>query len=340
MKVAVLYDTAKDGGFLKEDYKYILDAIRNARRIAKAFNKHGSDARLVRINKKNLKETLQKLKGTTDIVFNLTESVGLELVLETINMLDELNLPYAGANAYGHKLTSDKVLIKKFLSDNNFPTPKFQVIHSKNESLFKTLRFPLIAKAATEHGSMSIHQNAVVTNTNEAKKQIDYLLEKYNGAPVLVEEYIEGREINSTVIGSYDWTMCLPLSEMIFTKSYEKKWPIYTYEAKFNHGTPDFNDVPCKLTNWLPKNENKKIADMSIKICQMTECFDYTRFDLRYDTKNNIPYIIDVNTYPCLLNDHKTDTICVSRLALGWDYATLLEKIAESGTKRWKKRNA
>lgn len=340
MRVAVLFNSAAEGGFLKEDIAYADDALANARRIAQSFNSGGHRAELVEITNSGVVGQLSRLRGQVDIIFNLTESMGLKLVLKAIRSLERLDLPYAGANEFGHLTTSDKLKIKRTLMAHNIPTPPAQFFRTGKEKLSLAQSFPLIVKATTEHGSMSVHQDAVVESESQLRKQVNYLLKKYPGIPAMAEEYIAGREINSTVIGSLDWAMCLPLSEVVFERSYKngRKWPIYTYEAKYNHGTADFDDAPARLVDWLEEKEAKEIADLSIKICQITRCYDYARTDIRYDTVRRIPYFVDINSYPCLLDDPISDTICVSRLALDWNYLRILEEIAQSGIRRWQRK--
>jgi D-alanine-D-alanine ligase len=232
-------------------------------------------------------------------------------------------------------------LVKDVLRDLGIPTPDWKIYQFDNRKDRWGGKFPSIVKSTTEHGSMSIHQDAVVTNVKKMRERVEMLLEKYRGIPVMVEEYIDGREVNSTVIGSYEWARCLPLSEMVFGGVYKKggKWPIYTYEAKYNHNTPEFDDVPAKIVDWLKPNEVEKIEKMSFEACEKTECFDYARIDLRYDTRSHTPYFVDLNSYPCLLEDTIYDTIGISRAALGWDFTRLLKEIAKSGIRRYEKQH-
>ena len=339
MKIAVLYNSADEGGFLKDDIKYVEDAIANAGRIVNRFNDSGNHARLIEITRKNLTRQLIDVKKWVDVVFNLTEAVGLGLVLEIIGKLEDLDIPFAGASEYGHKLTSDKSLVKKVIREMNVPTPEWKIYTKHNFRERWPGRFPVIVKSTTEHGSMSIHQDSVTSNQKQMKDKVKELLDKYKGLPVMVEAYIDGREINSTVIGSYEWARCLPLSEMVFEGSYKRgtKWPIYTYEAKYNYHTVDFDDAPARLVNWLTPKEMKLIENISLSVCEATECFDYARTDIRFDLKSRTPYMVDLNSYPCLLEDTKYDTIGISRSALGWDFNKLIMEIAKSGIRRHQK---
>ncbi len=337
MKIGILYNSPSEGGFLKEDVKYAQDAIMTVKRIQKTLIKGGHEVKLFKITMNNLGKELREVKAFADVVFNLTEGVGLTLVLEVIKKLEDLKIPFAGATAYGHKLTSDKTLVKKEFVKYGIPTPGWKVYNRDNINQKWEYGFPAIVKASTEHGSMSIHQDAVAKNKKELDLRINYLLEKYQNLPVLVEEYIYGREINSTVIGSYSWVKSLPLSEVVFEGFYKNKdkWPIYTYEAKYDHGRPEFRDAPARLVDWLTEKEIREINGMTEKICRVTECFDYARIDIRYDINKRVPYFIDLNSYPCLLDDPIADTITVSRLAMGWNYLKILEEIAISGIKRF-----
>lgn len=338
MKIVVLYNSAEEGGFLADDKKYADDAIETVNRIVKTLNRAGHTTKAIKITRSGMEKQLAGVKKWADVCFNLTEGVGLQLVLDVISRLEEMEIPFAGATAFGHKLTSDKTLVKKSLVANGIPTPAWKIYTEDNMNELWEKEFPVIVKAATEHGSMSIHQDSVAGNNGELKIKVVKLLEKYYGMPVLAEEYIRGREINSTVIGSFDWARVLPLSEVVFEGMYKQgtNWPIYTYEAKYNHGTADFKDAPSRLVDWLTPVEVKMIEEMSLKICRVTECFDYARTDIRFDEVNRIPYFVDLNSYPCLLDDPVDDTITVSRLAIGWGYQEMLEKIAFSGIRRYK----
>jgi D-alanine-D-alanine ligase len=336
MKIAVLYNTAAEGGFLAEDIGYAADAIATANRIYETLNKGGHEVRLVEISKKKMKKQLQEIKRNNEVVFNLTEGKGWDLVLGVVKELEELDIAFAGATTLGYKLSSDKTIMKGIYKRLGIPTPDWKTYTEENINEKWEYGYPAIVKSTTEHGSMSIHQDAVVKEDKTMKTRIKYLLTKYNGSPVIVEKYIKGREINSTVIGSFEWAKCLPLSEVVFEGIYKVKgeWPIYTYEAKYNHGTQEFKDAPAKLVDWLTPKETTEIEKMTLRLCEETESFDYVRTDIRYDMEKRIPYFIDLNSYPCLLDDPIDDTITVSRLAWGWDYLKILEEIAKSAIMR------
>ena len=335
MRIGVLYNTAETGGSPGTDQQYVADAIANTKNVTETLIKNGHQTDLYQITNKGLDQEIKRLAKKVDVVFNLTESVGQKLVLRVISSLEKHKVPYVGANRSGQILTSDKLILKNFLTSHNFPTPKAQFFKNGKERIIKTLRYPLIIKSAIEHGSISIHQESVVDNPKDARKQIQLLLEKYHNTYVLAEEFIDGKEINASVYGSLDWTNCLPLSEVDFIGSYNNlgKWKICTYEANYNKGTPEYNDSPSKLVDWLSKKEEEYIKNLSMTICKMTECFDYARLDIRYHPVKKIPYIIDVNSYPCL-KDIKEDTITISRRALGIGFAHFLEILAKSGIKR------
>jgi D-alanine-D-alanine ligase len=209
------------------------------------------------------------------------------------------------------------------------------VLDNQSDVKYFDIKFPVIVKSATEHGSVSVSQASVVTTNEELRKQCDYLFEKFQGKPIIAEQYIDGRELNAVVVGSFDWTECLPLSEVKFGKSFKNgKWPICTYDGNYVVDSSDYNESVPYLVNDLDRKTEKTIFKNAIKAAIKTKCFDYCRIDIRFDIKQNKAYFVDINSYPCLKDDPLWDTITISRRAKGWTFLDYLERIAESGIKR------
>jgi len=130
-----------------------------------------------------------------------------------------------GSGVLGHALALDKSVAKKIFDYHHVATPKFQIFYEAEERLNSELKFPLIAKPACGGSGFGIQKDSVVYNEKELKKKVDSLLNEYI-PPVLVEEFIEGREFTVGIIGNGKDKMILPIMEIDFDQVPEKIWEV------------------------------------------------------------------------------------------------------------------
>ena len=104
--------------------------------------------------------------------------------------------------------------------------------------------WPVIVKPAMQDASVGLDQGSVVTDQERLNERVAYLLDAY-GPPVLVEEFIRGREFNVGLIESPDLRV-LPVSEILFVDQEPGYWPIVTYDAKWKPGSRDYEATPAK----------------------------------------------------------------------------------------------
>ena len=193
-KIGILYSEVKREYFpTQEQYLTEKDALRDAQIIAKYLQKLGMEAELFPGNPE-LATALQKAKP--DMVLNLVGSVkGHEYLAATIpGVLELLDIPYTGAGILGESLSYNKFLIKKLLQQNGVPVPNYQLFNTPFDPVNPALRFPLISKLNEIHGSVEITQNSVSETEKDLRERLKFLITTYD-QPVLVEEFIVGREI-------------------------------------------------------------------------------------------------------------------------------------------------
>ena len=138
---------------------------------------------------------------------------------------------------------------------------------------------------------------------------------------VLVQQYVAGRELNVGFVGD----RALPIAEIDFSGMPPGSWPILTYAAKWDTGSPDdLGSVPV-----CPANLAQKLAERLVRIAEAAwramQGKGYGRVDLRLDQQGR-PWVLEVNPNPDL-----NDDAGLSRMAkaAGWDYAELVRRIAE-----------
>src|SRR3989344_2862284 len=94
-------------------------------------------------------------------------------------------------------------------------TPRFQVVESASEKISKNLSYPIILKLVHEGSQMGLDKESVVENEHALRKKLKHLISVYK-EPVLIEEFIEGREFTIPLVGNPPET--LPIIEVVFEK--------------------------------------------------------------------------------------------------------------------------
>jgi len=237
------------------------------------------------------------------VVFNLCESFrGSNLAhMNMPALLELLGVSYTGSGPLTCGLTTHKALTKALLSGLGLPTPR-GILMERGRTPDATpvsadgvaLRFPLIVKPAFEDASVGIAAESVVADLDALRARVSYVHDRY-GQGAVVEEYIDGREINSAVIGN-DPPIALPLSEIVFDYP-EGKPRIVDYRSKWVHESEEWwNSVPVCPAEVDAATE-ARIKQISVEAYKATGCRDYARVDMRLDASGQ-PWVLEVNANP------------------------------------------
>lgn len=328
MKITILYNVTKALTYgMKEDLQ-TMDLTSDVKAIHKALVKEGFIVDDFEINEKNTNELLLH---QTDVFFNLSYGIGSlpNSEWEVPKLLEQTKIPYTGSSAKAMILTTDKAKTKMLLHKKHIPTPNFQVVKSAKFNLKKSLLFPLITKPQKEDSSCGIQQSSVVNNINELRKQVKIILKTYQ-QPVLIEEYIDGRELRISILGNGKKVRVLPITEISFKGSYKSKWRIVDFSAKWDHDAD--KDTPAAQAK-LDKKLYKKIEKLSLKAYNLCSCRDYADIDIRL-AKNDTPYFIEINCNPGIAPTDGTSRLAK---AAGLTYGKYLKEIVLSAYSRKQK---
>ncbi len=275
----------------------------------------------------NFIENLRSIKP--DLVFNLCDE-GFEhdsqLEPHIAAVLDLLQVPYTGADYLTLATCLNKARTKEILLQNNIITATFQVFTKKTEQLNPALRFPLIVKPSKEDASIGIRQDSVVETEEQLRKKLSRVIKDYK-QPALVEEYIDGRELNVGILGNHDARkneiIILPVSEIIFELPPGKR-KICCYEAKWVKEDDYYKQTIPQCPAKISKELERAVKKTALNAYKLMQCNGYGRVDFR--VKDGIPYVLEVNPNP----DISTDA-GLARMAktAGFDYAEMIEKIAQ-----------
>lgn len=264
-----------------------------------------------------------------DSVLNLTESVEGNAQLESYvaAMFDILEAPFTGNNALALGNCLFKQRTKRILIGSGIPTPPYEVLrfNERNKKYKTKLKFPLIVKLLSEDASIGISEFSVVTSSAQLKKRIHYLFDNFN-QDILIEEYIEGRELNVSILDGE----VLPISEISF-KGLPKGLPkIITYEAKWSTDSKYYQYTKPICPAKLSANKIKQISKIALSAYNELSCRDYARVDIRL-AKNNKPYVIEINPNPDISPD---SGFARSAAAAGLSHEDLIRKLIDLSLNR------
>ncbi len=278
----------------------------------------------------NINEDIQVLidllqKNPPDVVFNLIEFYRDDPELEHLiaGLFALYGVRYTGARPFTLALCQRKGMTKQILLANNVPTPRYKLLTEPRLPGRHGLHYPLIVKPAREDASSGVEKGSVVYNYEELNERVKKSFEEYN-PPILIEEFIEGRELHVSVLGN-DPPTVLPIIEFDFSDLPTDHPSIISYDAKWNPLEESFHRVhaicPAKLTKRVEKKVKKAVLDAY----KITGCTDYARLDLRL-TKDNKVYVLEVNPNPDL-----TEGVSFMESAeqIGLSFGETLAKIVE-----------
>ena len=270
-----------------------------------------------------------------ELVVNIAESFGGKSALESnvAALLNLLGLRYTGSSPAGLIMAGDKTLTKKVLSFHGIKSPEFATVYRGALDWAGDIDFPLIVKPPQEDASLGITSASVVHDLRELFQRIDELQEQYQ-QPVLVEQFIEGREFYVGMLGNAN-ARALPIIELDFTGFPEGQPKIASWEAKWGdagdakgsayEGTKSIfpTDVPAEL--------ERRIKAVAVEAFQALRLRDYGRIDLRVTPDEQI-YGIEVNPN-CYLE--RESEFARAAAQDGLEYRALISRIVELAAARY-----
>jgi D-alanine-D-alanine ligase len=357
MRIAVLANLKKNAPTwegMSPDQWDDLDSPKTVKAIIAALEEGGHEAAFYEASilpPHNLVERLQEYKP--DLCFNIAESHfgdGREAQIPSI--LEMLRFPYTGSKVLTLALALDKPMTKRILAYHGLPTPEFQVFESPDEPVDDDLlaggelAFPMFVKPSREGTSMGISAECIVRTVAELRNQVAKQIRRYN-QPILVEHYLNGREITVGMVGNLDLLAARRVSERIaladlpagltflppleieFDAYPDSEAGLYTNHMKVELADEFHYLCPAPLD---PELEDR-LYRLAAAVFRVTGCKDVARVDFRLDTtRNNQPYILEVNPLPGL-NPGYSD-LCLQAQAAGWPYERLINMIVELAVAR------
>ena len=193
-------------------------------------------------------------------------------------------------------------------------------------------QWPAFVKPACQDASVGISQGSVVKTPDELAGRVRHVFER-DGGPVLVEQYIPGREFHVHVIeesteGQRSRLRVMPAAEVQF-RSASGAWPIYSYEAKWNESSEEHRNGALVSGVELEQPLRERVEEVCTAVYRLVGLRDYGRVDLRVSPEGH-PYVLEVNPNPYL-----NSLLLVQGLnAMGQSFAEFVQGLVRNALRR------
>ena len=273
------------------------------------------------------------------LVVNLAESFDGKSALESnvAGLLNLLNLRYTGSSPSALLMAGDKTLTKKILSFHGIRSAQFATVYRGALDHVGDLKFPLIVKPPQEDASVGITGKSVVRDVKELFETMDSLQREFQ-SPVLVEEFVDGREFYVGVLGNVS-PQALPIIELDFSAFPADRPRIASWEAKWGEGGTggteetgaEFSGTKSIFPTDLPDEMVEKMQRVAVEAFNALRLRDYGRIDLRVTAEGEV-YVLEVNPN-CYLE--REGEFSRAARASGLEHEALLARIIELATARY-----
>ena len=304
LKIVVIYDRVlvdddeEAGVAEKSPVTRTLDKKEVEEEVAETLVKLGHEPVMHEIDG-TMKSLLALARIDCDLVFNLCESFADDDTADfkIAAFLELLKKKYTGSGTHGLMLAQDKAIAKKIFAFHGLHTPVFAKSFRGRLDFSHDLQFPVIVKPAREDGSIGIEFSAVVSSIRELMERMDWLHQHFD-SPVLIEEYIDGREMYCGILGNAK-PEALPIVELDLSKLPEGTPRIAGAEVKWGKGTKAYRDTKSAIAEGLPDETVLALQQAAIAAYQALELRDYGRIDMRLQADGRVQ-IIEANPNPWL----------------------------------------
>ena len=239
---------------------------------------------------------------SVDLVFlGLHGSIGENGTIQ--GFLELLGIKYTGSDPLSSAICMDKNISKIIARDSKVNTPNWEIVTSDQTLDGDNSEFPLVIKPNDQGSTVGL---TVVHDEPELGPALN-LAFNYSSS-VMVEQFIEGRELTVTLIGG----KALPVCEII--PSHE----LYDYECKYTSGMSKYvcpAEIDLDLT--------ERIQEITERLFNVLKCRHYSRADFRLDHENNL-WFLEMNTLPGMTD---TSLAPMAAKAAGFSFNDLIDRI-------------
>jgi D-alanine-D-alanine ligase len=276
----------------------------------------------------NVLSIVEKIKSfAPDVVFNLTESFhALRSHEPNIPaLLELLKVKYTGAGPEALMLCKDKSLAKKLLAYHRVRGARF-IVSNRNRPLRRLRRFiyPAFVKPIGEESSDGIALASFARDEGEVLERVRFLHERFK-SDVMIEEYIEGRELYVSVLGSRRLTV-FPPRELFFEKLPPDVPKFATQKAKWDDAYREKWGIRNAPTAELPTGVGDRLDQIARLVYRVLKIRGLGRIDIRLTPAGEV-VVMEANPNPSLALE---DDFAQSAATAGITYDALIQRILDA----------
>jgi D-alanine-D-alanine ligase len=227
--------------------------------------------------------------------------------------LEQLGIPYTGSGVMASAVAMDKITTKKIWLQHGLPTPKYAVLTADTDvsQAAAGMDLPLFVKPPHEGSTIGITK---VTAASDLKAA--YELAARFDEEVLVEEFVDGRELTVAVLGRGKTARALPVVEIVAPQGN------YDYQNKYFT-----DDTKYYCPAQIDAATTAEIQRIAVEAFNAIGCEGWARVDVLLRASDNKPFLLEANTSPGMTGH---SLVPMAGRAIGLEYADLCVEILRS----------
>jgi D-alanine-D-alanine ligase len=313
-RCCIIYNEPRKGALADE-----LDVLDQVAHIEKHLIDLGISVYRKGITEQFMSEVADLVKEKPDFVFNLVESINNkgELIYFVPALLNMYSIPYSGNSLESIFLTTNKTICSKSMKAAGINNPN-SYLPSQASLLLPGRKY--IVKPIWEDGSLGITDKSVF----ECKPGFEDKLATLDDSHWFIEDFIDGREFNISVLAGKDGPEVLPPAEIVFVNYEDNRPKIIDFKAKWEIDSFEYiNTVREFPGNKLNLQLQANLNEAALSCWELFGLKGYARVDVRTDSMDNV-FVIEINGNPCISPDG--GFVAATREA-GYPFTEVLQRI-------------
>jgi D-alanine-D-alanine ligase len=260
-----------------------------------------------------------------DLVFNICEGLhGISREAQVPAILDLYQIPYTFADPLVMSVSLHKQQAKTIVAAAGVPTPESVVVQQLSDLDSFPLSLPVFAKPVAQGTSKGVSPDSHIASANQLRTVCNQLLTTFE-EPVLVEEYLPGREFTVGILGTASAARVLGTLEIVMRDGADAE--IYSYRNKEQCESL----VEYRLVRGQQDAQVSRAEQLALRAWRTLGGRDAGRIDLRCDRAGN-PQFIEANPLAGLHPTHSDLPMLAT--AVGMSYTELIRQIIDSAQQR------